>query len=356
MAADSGPSSSIGHSGKQPVVPHPEFRGGRPWPAGSPEEKRGRGTERTERGSGRRTREGGNILLVILLTIGVLVVLSVVIAAGISLVYSGGGGVGGGSAKVALIPVEGMILSESGSAGLFSFSLASSDRLIDYIKRAEKDSSISAIVLRINSQGGSPVPSEEVAKAVKEAEKPTVAIIRDTGTSGAYWIASAADHIVANRMSITGSIGVYGSYLEFAGLMDIYNVSYQRLVAGEHKDLGTPYREMTPEEKALLQSKLDRMHEYFIKEVAANRGMSEEAVSELATGMFYLGEEAYELGLVDELGGEDEASQYLKGVLEVENIRYVEYREAPSFLESLGTMLMGFLPSMSQTQGEILLT
>ena len=204
--------------------------------------------------------------------------------------------------------------------------------------------------------------SEEIARAVKETKKPTVAFIRDVSASGAYWVASSSDWIIANRLSITGSVGVYASQLEFGGLLDNYNITYQRMVAGKFKDIGSPYRKMTEEEETLLQAQLDRMHDYFLSEVVSNRGLTQEQREDIATGRFYLGDEALELGLVDELGGKDEVITHLKEVLEVTELRFIEYRKTAGFFESLGTMLASIKPTLSSpynaespTQTEILL-
>src|SRR3989338_6818866 len=108
---------------------------------------------------------------------------------------------------------------DEGSSSFFESATASSET-IKFIEKADKNPSIKAIILEINSPGGSAVASEEIANAVKKTNKTTVAWIREIGTSGAYWIASSSDHIVASRMSVTGSIGVIASYLEFEGLVD----------------------------------------------------------------------------------------------------------------------------------------
>ena len=193
-----------------------------------------------------------------------------------------------GSSNVALIPVEGAIMGTS-SGGYFDSGVASSESLVAQIESANEDEDIEAIVLYINSPGGSAVASDEIASAVLLSEKPTVAVIREVGASGAYWIATASDHVIANRMSITGSIGVISSYLEFSELMEEYGVNYQRLVAGENKDIGTPFRTLAVSEEELLQGKLDLIHGYFIDAVAKNRGLSRMAVASVATGEFYLG-------------------------------------------------------------------
>src|SRR3989344_1664750 len=148
-----------------------------------------------------------------------------------------------GSATVAVIPIEGVITTAEDD--LFS-DVANSRDIVDLIKEADNNPNVKAIVFEINSPGGSPVASEEIANAIKQTSKPTVAYIREVGASGGYWIASATDRIFASRMSITGSIGVIGSYLEFDGLLDKYNITYRRLVGGKYKDIGSPFKELTP--------------------------------------------------------------------------------------------------------------
>jgi len=135
--------------------------------------------------------------------------------------------------NVALISVEGIIM---GGGSSFGQEIVSSKTIVDFLKDAEEKSRVEAVVLEINSPGGSAVASDEIASQIKKMEKPVVVVIREVGASGGYWVASAADYVIANRMSITGSIGVISSYLEFSGLMERYGVSYERLVAGEYKD------------------------------------------------------------------------------------------------------------------------
>src|SRR3989338_8178751 len=240
------------------------------------------------------------------------------------------------SGNVALIPIEGVIVATDPN-GLFETVTTSTDA-IELIEKADKNSNIKAIILEINSPGGSAVASQEIAEAVKKTNKTTVAWIREVGASGAYWIASSSDHIVANRVSITGSIGVIASYLEFPGFLERYNVSYQRLVSGKYKDIGSPYREMTPEERAIFQQNLDTIRDYFVSEVAKNRNMNKKDVDKIANGLFYLGIQAKELGLVDELGGKDEVIKYIE---RKEGIKadIAEYKKERTLLDVLSRVL-----------------
>ncbi len=259
-------------------------------------------------------------------------------------VYFGAGDVHG-EGRVAIIPIEGVIMTSSGSS--FGESYVGSDDVVAFIGEASRDPIIDAIILEINSPGGSAVASDEIASAVLAVEKPVVAVIREAGASGGYWVASSADYVVANRMSITGSIGVISSYLEFSGLMDQYGVHYEQLTAGEYKDMGSPFRSLTSTERDKMSGKLDRIHEFFIEGVASNRNMSIESVRELATGEFYLGVEAYELGLVDALGGDEVADAYIMEQGNYSSLSYVVYERDPSLIE----MLSGVMTHMSMSVG-----
>ena len=145
--------------------------------------------------------------------------------------------------NVAVIPIHGEItVLEQGG---FSSGTASSDAIIASLEKADKNPGIKAILLDIDSPGGSGVAADEISQKLKSINKTKVAVIREIGTSAAYWIATSTDHIFVNRLSLTGSIGVIGSYLDFSGLLSMYNVTYQRYVTGELKDMGSPFRAMT---------------------------------------------------------------------------------------------------------------
>ena len=238
--------------------------------------------------------------------------------------------------NVALIKIRGTITTDGGVDTLGESGTGAAD-IIGFIEEAEEDSFIKAIVLDINSPGGSAVGSDEIAQAVKRAEKPTVAFVHEIGTSGAYWVASASDHIIANRMSIVGSIGVIASYLEFSKLFEEYGITYQRFVAGKYKDLGSPFKGAGDDERALLQAKLDRLHAFFIDEVAANRGLAREQVQAIATGEIFLGGEGAGLGLVDEVGGQEALEAYLQ-TLGIDDVSFKVYEREQTLLDVLGSV------------------
>ncbi len=263
--------------------------------------------------------------------------------------------------NIALIPIEGVITTDGSS--YFGEQTVSSQHIVEFIEEAEENPLIQGILLEINSPGGSAVASDEIGQAVKKTTKPVVAVIREMGTSGGYWVASTADQIIANRMSMTGSIGVISSYLEFGEFLNQYNVTYQRLVAGKHKDLGSPLKTLEPEEREIIQGKLDRIHQFFIEEIAGNRNLSMEYVTELATGEFFLGVEAKEFGLIDQLGDRQQAEDYFIAQLGLTEVTYAEYRPPTGFFEALSGVIseyffhigQGIAATMIQTNNRPLL-
>ncbi len=241
--------------------------------------------------------------------------------------------------KIAVIPVIGEITTSGSSGFPLESGGASSTTLVKNLERAEMDESIKAIILEINSPGGTVVASEEVANKIKSIEKPVIAWIREIGTSGAYWIASSSDRIIADPLSITGSIGVIGSYLEFSKLMEKYGIGYEQLTTGKYKDIASPFRELSQEEKNLMAQKLNIIHEAFVDEVAINRKLPRENVASISTGLFYIGKEAKELGLVDELGGRELAINAAKRLAGIEDAELVRYEEKRSIFDLLGSVI-----------------
>ena len=238
------------------------------------------------------------------------------------------------TANVALIRINAPI--SSSQEYLFSNYL-DSQSVVKLLERAEQLPNIKAVLLEINSPGGSAVSCEEIVKKVSSMNKTVVSWIRDIGTSGAYWIAASSDYIVASKASVVGSIGVYSSYLEFSGLLEKYGINYRRLVSGEFKDIGTPYRNMTTEEEELFKQRLRVLDEYFVEDVAEKRKLNNSVKKEISKAMFYLGEEALDLGLIDRIGGEKEALEYIKGVIN-ETPKVFEMKKQKSFTERLASV------------------
>lgn len=177
------------------------------------------------------------------------------------------------------------------------------------LERARESRRIAALVLAVDSPGGSAAASEELYLAVAKvaAVKPVVAYIRNLGASGALYISVAARKIVAVRNALIGSIGVVSARLTAKELLDKVGISFSVRKTGEHKDMFSPWREPTPEEEEKVQALIDEVYERFIQVVSEERSMDREAVEKLATGEVYTAQRALTLGLIDELGDLDTA-------------------------------------------------
>jgi len=241
--------------------------------------------------------------------------------------------------KIAVIPIIGVISSGNGDGSLISGDSVSSSTIVSFIEEANKDNSVKGIILNINSPGGGVVASKEIVDAVKKTNKPVVALIRDIGASGGYWVASAADYIIADPLSVTGSIGVIGSYLEFSDLFSKYGVKYQRITTGVYKDLGSPYSNLTDMQRELLLGKLSKIHKYFIDDVNKNR---KKDLTRYANGLFYLGTEAKEYGLIDGLGGKEEAINVTMKLANISKYELVVYRKETSIFDILSKIFSNF--------------
>jgi protease-4 len=207
---------------------------------------------------------------------------------------------------VAVIDINGEIV--SGSSGTIgTSSLAVSDDIIPLVKRAASDSDVKAILLRINSPGGSVVASDQIYHALKGCGKPIVVSMGELTASGGYYISMAGQYLVANSNTLTGSIGVISEFPEASQLMKNLGVTVAVIKSGQVKDIGSMYRPMTDEEKALWQKVIDETYESFVQIVADGRRMPAEKVRELADGRVYTGRQALALGLVDALGYEEDA-------------------------------------------------
>ena len=221
------------------------------------------------------------------------------------------------SANVAIIPIHsGIGLSGSLMSGL------SSDDVIGMIDDAEENPNVEVVVLSINSGGGSIVACQEVVERVKSIEKPTIAWIRDIGASGAYWVASATDYIVASKVSITGSIGVTISYLDFEVLFEKYGITYWNFTMPESKDIFTQYRAPSQDEIDIIEDILNDTYCYFIQDIAANRDISKEYLENATKkGAVISGQEAFDAGLVDYLGNKEAVEALAQHIA---NLTYVE--------------------------------
>lgn len=205
--------------------------------------------------------------------------------------------------KVAVIHVDGVIVGGQGES-LFKNG-GGTDEVIKQIRQAKEDSSIKAVVIRINSPGGSAPASQEVGEEItklRAAGKTVIASMGDVAASGGYWVAATTQKIYANPATLTGSIGVYIPYTNWEELYKKIGIQQEKIKSGPHKDILSPERQITPTERVIIQSMVDDIYNQFITVIAEGRNMDPERVRQLADGRIYTGSQAKALGLVDELG------------------------------------------------------
>ncbi|WP_341963207.1 signal peptide peptidase SppA [Pseudomonas sp. RC10] len=238
------------------------------------------------------------------------------------------------SSHTALIEVKGMIADTEA---------ASADNIVGSLRAAFDDEKTKGVILRINSPGGSPVQSGYIYDEIRRlrAKKPDIkvyAVITDLGASGAYYIASAADQIYADKASLVGSIGVTAAGFGFVGTMEKLGVDRRTYTSGEHKAFLDPFQAPKPDETAFWQTVLDTTHKQFIASVKAGRGdrLKDKDHPELFSGLVWTGEQAVGLGLVDGLGS---ASSVARDVIGEKKLVDYTVQESPfdRFSKKLGS-------------------
>ncbi len=187
--------------------------------------------------------------------------------------------------------------------------ITSSMDTLKQIKEFRKDASIRALLVRIDSPGGSVGPSQEIYREIRRTveTKPVVVSMGGVAASGGYYIASAGSYVIANPGTITGSIGVIIYFPNLRELFDKIGYQMTAVKSGKFKDIGNPAREMTPEEKELLQNTINETYSQFVRDVAKARNLPEQGVRQVADGRIIMGEKALDLKLIDDLGNFEDA-------------------------------------------------
>ena len=277
------------------------------------------------------------VALVLLLICGGFVGLGLLVAGSMSGPSSDGLAFGD---AVAIVRVEGIILAgEAPAPSPFGgdTGAAYSQQVIDRLEQASEDDSVKAIILYVDSPGGSVFASDEIALKIEEIEKPIIAGMGSLAASGGYYVSAPTDEIWASPHTLTCSIGVISQFLNVEEFAEEYGVTAITVKSGQFKDTGNPFREFTEADEALWQAIVDEAYAAFVEVVADGRGMNEEAVRALADGRVCSGQQAQGMGLVDSMG-------YLPDIIdraaELGGIdgepRIIEYRGRPGFFEALG--------------------
>jgi len=247
----------------------------------------------------------------------------------------------GGAGKIAIVYAEGEIVDGTGNAE----GLVYGDKLARILRQIRQDDSVKAVVLRVNSPGGSVSASETIQREVRliQKDKPVVVSMGTVAASGGYWISTNTERIFAEPTTITGSIGVFGMYLNVQGLAnDRLGLTFDTVKTGKFADSSTISRPKTPEELALFQTVVDWVYDQFIGKVADSRKLSRAAVQEIAQGRVWSGQEALHLGLVDEIGGLSAAVKYAAGKASLgNNFHVAEYPRKKQFAEAFAEAFEG---------------
>src|ERR671916_2744704 len=217
---------------------------------------------------------------------------------------------GDGASRIAVVPVEGTIAPADNTVGGIQ-PTTTPEGFADALRQAGQDTSVVAVVIEVNSPGGGVTASDEMHQSILDFKentgKPIVVSMGDTAASGGYYISTAADRIVANETTLTGSLGVIIPLNNYAEAADKYGVEQVVVKSGEFKDMGSSFRDLTPEEREILQSIVDESYSEFVDVISEGRKIPEDRVREIADGRVYSGIQARDLGLVDSFGGLREA-------------------------------------------------
>jgi protease-4 len=219
--------------------------------------------------------------------------------------------------NVAEVAVEGPIARDTGGTIGTSPVGTGADDVVEQIERADADRAVDGLLVKLNTPGGEIVPSQDIRLAAERFEGPTLAYATDVCASGGYEIASGCDELWAREGSIVGSIGVIGSRVNVADLADRLGVTYEQLTAGEYKDAGAPLKEMDDEEREYLQGLIDDYYDQFVDGVAEGRGLDADTIRE-TEARIYLGEQAHEMGLVDNIGTREAVVERLEKTLDTD--------------------------------------
>lgn len=257
---------------------------------------------------------------------------------------------------VAIVRVEGIIVpGEAPPPTPFGGSdgVAYSQRVIDHLERANKDESVKAVILHVDSPGGSVFASDEIYLQILEMDKPIIASMGSLAASGGYYVSAPTQEIWASPHTLTCSIGVISQFINLEDFAEEYGITAITIKSGKFKDTGNPFREFTEADRALWQSIVDEVYAEFVRIVAEGRGMSEADVRQLADGRICTGQQAREMGLVDRLGYQKEAIERAAELGGIEGEpRIVEYKEPGGFFQSLGASL--YRPSPVEELKELL--
>lgn len=243
--------------------------------------------------------------------------------------------------KIAVIQVNGVI--QDTSTGALDTGGYNHQRFLRMIEEAGSDPTVSGVILRVNSPGGGVVESAEVHDQVAEIQEeygvPVYVSMGNMAASGGYYISASADKIVAHPATMTGSIGVITQTFDMSELAENIGIDFNTITSGEYKDIMSSTREMTEDEREIMQTMVDEMYADFVQVIVDGRELSEERVREIGDGRVYTGRQAQELGLVDDLGSLDDTIAMMKEEQNLEGAQVIEYTTGFGFTQFVGATI-----------------
>ena len=255
---------------------------------------------------------------------------------------------GKGKDKIVLMDVSGVISSKEKRSGLVPFRGETSivARLREELQKASQDKKIRGVILRINSPGGTVTASDiiyqEITRFKREHKLPVVACMMDVATSGGYYISIAADTIVAHPTSVTGSLGAIAIKLNAQGLLEKIGIEDETITTGDKKDIFSPLRPLTEEEKIIIQTMLNDFYQRFISLIAENRKtLSLEQVKALADGRVYTADQALKNGLIDQIGYLEDVIELVKKRAGIDEAKVIMYHRPYSYKSNIYSQMTG---------------
>ncbi|GLY10277.1 signal peptide peptidase SppA [Pseudobacillus badius] len=250
--------------------------------------------------------------------------------------------------KIAVLPVEGVIQDTGTAQSLFSSPGYNHRQFMKQLEKVKEDKKVKAVILQVNSPGGGVVESAQIHDKIIEirekAKKPVYVSMGSMAASGGYYISAPADKIYASPETLTGSLGVIMQSVNYSKLAKKYGVDFVTVKSGPHKDIMSPTREMTDEERKIVQSMINNSYDGFVKVIADGRDMSTEQVKKIADGRIYDGRQAKELNLIDDFGYLEDTIAALKKDENLQDAQVVTYEESlgwPSYFTMKAQQLIG---------------
>lgn len=297
-------------------------------------------------------RRMNGCLLALLIALGAIALLGIVVVMVAGMMGGREEGVlsvGGSGDKIAVIPINGVIQMGGEESGLFGGATFSAAAAMQQIRSAAKDKTVKAVILRINSPGGSAAASqcvyEEVMKLREKTKKPVIASMGDIAASGGYYIACSANTIFASPATMTGSIGVIMQSMNFSGLAQKYGVKDETVTSGPFKDMFSPLRPTRDDERRVAREMINEVYGQFVADVCKGRNMKPEVLRRLADGRVYTGSQALRVGLIDRLGNFHDAVDEAARQAKIKGEPQLKEYGRPRGLAGLLSELVGLQPA-----------